>query len=399
MTNPSLPSEILDYVTDLLHNEPETLEQCCLVSKSWLPRARKYLFAVIKFSSASDLESWKKTFPDAANSPAYHARTLLVGCPRLVTASDAEEGGWIRAFSGVASLGVDDGQRYIDAAEVSLAPLHGFSPTLKSLRVCLIRFQQPQIFDLVHSFPLLENLSLAGRNRGPVGDDGDPHGLRTVVPSTSLSFTGSLDLKMRGGVWSAARPLLDLSNGLHFQKFTVLWDCKEDLRWIMGLVVTCSHTLELLDITHAFYRTSVGICTHTNGLILFLVGSGTASLNLSKATKLREALFRPESKSVEWITMALQTITPEHRDLRRISIYVPVHLTFSSVGANIGQYLGGVPSKWWSDLDHLLVRFWESCSIRPRVGCARQGEEGQNTEYCIGCLLPEATKRRIVDTV
>ena len=70
---------MLDRIIDLLHDELETLKQCCLVSKSWVPRTRKNLFAEIEFRSESDLESWKKTFPDVANSPACQALTLSVG--------------------------------------------------------------------------------------------------------------------------------------------------------------------------------------------------------------------------------------------------------------------------------------------------------------------------------
>ncbi|KAF9643160.1 hypothetical protein BDM02DRAFT_3081141, partial [Thelephora ganbajun] len=52
MSNPRqfhLPPEILDYIIDLLHDKPETLKQCCLVSKSWVSRTRKHLFADIEF--------------------------------------------------------------------------------------------------------------------------------------------------------------------------------------------------------------------------------------------------------------------------------------------------------------------------------------------------------------
>ena len=137
----------------------------------------------------------------------------------------------------------------------------------------------------------------------------------------------------------------------------------------------------------------------TNNSILFPVGSESASFSVSKATKLRDAVFRPESKNVEWIATALQTITPEHRDLRQISIYLPFQLTFYKIDANIKRSFGEAASRSWSSLDHLLVQFWELRSIRPRVGCATQGEKGQNTEYCIRCLLPETTKRGIVDPV
>jgi hypothetical protein len=57
MSNPDLPPEILDYIIDLLHDEPETLKRCCLVSKSWVPRTRKHLFADIGFQTEEHLKS------------------------------------------------------------------------------------------------------------------------------------------------------------------------------------------------------------------------------------------------------------------------------------------------------------------------------------------------------
>jgi len=97
--------------------------------------------------------------------------------------------------------------------------------------------------------------------------------------------------------------------------------------------------------------------------------------------------------------MTLKTITPEHRDLRQIVIYLSRDLTLFEVGADLKQFLGGAISRQWSDLDRLLVEFWESRSIRPRVGRVTQGERRRSMEYCIGCLLPEIKKRGIVDMV
>lgn len=119
------------------------------------------------------------------------------------------------------------------------------------------------------------------------------------------------------------------------------------------------------------------------------------SLNLSKATKLRDLTFRPGLETIGWITMALQTITPDHKDLRDISIYALYCLTHSCVG--IKQTLGEATCMQWLDLDRLLIQLWESHSILPTVGCARLGEQGEAMECCIGFLLPEITKRRIVD--
>ena len=136
MQNPYLPPEILDHVVDFLHDEPETLKGCCVVSKSWIPRTRRHLFADIKFHSAGDLVLWEKTFPDVANSPAYYTRTLLVDHGRLLQASlvrDVDDD-WIRAFSRVESLEVDS-KSCIRDCSISLTPCHKFSPTLKSFRV------------------------------------------------------------------------------------------------------------------------------------------------------------------------------------------------------------------------------------------------------------------------
>ena len=397
MTNPFLLQEILDHIIDVLHDEPETLKRCCLVSKSWVPRTRKHVFAHIKFRSASDFKSWKKTFPDIANSPAYHAHTLDVGCPRLVTASDGEEGGWVRAFSSVKNLGVNGGDRYdrgLRASEVSLAPFREFSPTLKSLRVGPIFLPYPGLLDFILSFPLLEDLGLTGYD-DPQFNGNRPDEPQTVIPSTSPPLTGSLEFHLLGGAGDVARQLLDLPNGLHFRKLALSQDHKTDLGWITGLVTRCSHTLEFLEITHTFRRMFAHICVRANDLTLFQVGSEPGSFDLSTATKLRDLVFRPGSQSVEWITMALQTITPEHRELGRLSIHMPYYLTF--FGTGVWRWVGEATCREWSDLDHLLVQFWKSCSIRSKVGCVRLGQNRQSTEDCIGCLLPEITKRGIFD--
>ena len=51
--------------------------------------------------------------------------------------------------------------------------------------------------------------------------------------------------------------------------------------------------------------------------------SSSASVDLSKAIKLGDVVFRPRSPSVDRITMTLLTITPRHRGLRFIRIITP----------------------------------------------------------------------------
>jgi len=249
MSNPHLPPEILDYTVDFLHDKPDTLKQCCLVSKSWIPRTQKHLFTSINFHFLEDLKAWKETFPDPANSPAYHTHSLFVGCPRFVTVADVEEGGWIQAFSHVVQLKVDTDSGNHHDSEVSLVPFHNFSPVLKSLQVssCLPR---SRVFNLICSLPLLEDLTL---HESWVGE-ADYNGIN-FQPLTSPPLTGTFELDSTDGTGPIVRRILDLPGGFHFRKLVLKCRNEEELQWIMALVVGCSDTLEHFDIRHTIYST------------------------------------------------------------------------------------------------------------------------------------------------
>ena len=141
MANPRLPTEISEYIVDFLSDDAGTLKQCCLVSKSWVPCARKHIFSGVYFDYPADLEAWKKAFLDPANTPAYHTRLLYVSCIEVITAADAEEGGWIRAFSNVVRLVMWNGARNFHLmtsadSHISLHRFHGLSIT--GSRSCLL---------------------------------------------------------------------------------------------------------------------------------------------------------------------------------------------------------------------------------------------------------------------
>jgi hypothetical protein len=126
----SLPPEILDLIVDHLHDEPTALKLCCVVSKSWIQRTLKHLFACVEFSAPqSHIEPWKKAFLDPSNSPAHHTRSLSICDIPSVTASDA--GGWIRLFKNLVCLQLES--RDWEACLPSLVPFHGLSPALRSL--------------------------------------------------------------------------------------------------------------------------------------------------------------------------------------------------------------------------------------------------------------------------
>jgi hypothetical protein len=248
MSDLLLPADMLDHVADHLHDKPETLKQCCLVSKSWIPRTRKYLFADIKFYTAKEMQSWKAMFPDPSTSPARYAQTLFVGHPQAVTAADGEAGVWITGFSCVVRLDVG-APRLGTGPPSSLVPFHGFSPALKSLHVGFTVVPLPQIFDLILSFPLLEDLTVVTSHDTSMADgDGSDWLLTATQPPAPLRLTGSLELFLQGGMELATRRLLSLPGGIHFRKLTLPWVCEEDLLAITGLVEGCTHTLESLQI-------------------------------------------------------------------------------------------------------------------------------------------------------
>jgi len=386
------PPEILDYIVDHLHDKRDALKNCCLVSKSWVPRSRKHLFGYVKIHSAAKLNLWKKMFPDKSDSPACHTHTISLTCPEEVTAADAEEGGWIRSFSHVVRLGIHSDPMKYGGPVVPLTPFHGFSPALNYLRILSSTLPNSQIFDLICSLPLLEDLTLGiGGTDDNVPSPDVP--LRVVQP-TSPALTGTLDLTVFGGMESIARRFLGLPNGLHFRELVLSWFYKEDLQWIIALVVGCSDTLERLSVT----------CHLRSAFVSFLRSTcsspspaGNASIDLSKATKLKSVIFLPVTLSVEWITLALQTIAPKHRDLQRICIHLPYHQAFTG-GANIRQTIGEATCGQWLAFDHALVQLWESFSIRPKItyiGPVKEKEVSESMDY----LLPKAMKRGIINLV
>jgi hypothetical protein len=117
----------------------------------------------------------------------------------------------------------------------------------------------------------------------------------------------------------------------------------------------------------------------------------TSIVDLSGAPKLRDAVFRSGPLQIEWIITALRTVTRKTQGLQQISIFIH-NMSIARIGGRIYQH--------WLDLDRLLVQLWESDSIRPKVIDATATlKDEQQMRVWFGCLLPEATKRGVVDLV
>ena len=93
-------------------------------------------------------------------------------------------------------------------------------------------------------------------------------------------------------------------------------------------------------------------------------------IDLSRATKLKTVDLRTDTLAVEWITRTLQTITSKY--LMQIAIVVPPFLT---------GLIHTTVRREWEDLDHVLVQFWTSRSIRP-VFKYKMTPESVMGEYC-----------------
>ena len=110
-------------------------------------------------------------------------------------------------------------------------------------------------------------------------------------------------------------------------------------------------------------------------------------LDLSKLTKLKDVVFGCTGSDIQRITMTLQTA--ESINLEQITIHSPTAFRKPIVESAYRE---------WRDLDRLLLQFWTSRSIRPKIGY-KDGEEGIDLRYLVPRMLPELTSRGIVDLV
>jgi len=341
---------------------------------------------------------WRKTFPDPSTSPAHYTRAPFIGGPKVVTTVDLGEGSWIEGFSRVVHLAMVGQDPFAFGWGAAFVQFRGLS-VVKSLRVNRAAFPSMQLSDLVLSFPLLEDLSVTGDCFHTLVKTGsDLHGLSIAIRPSSLPlFTGSLELFFRGGTGPIVHGWVSLPGGIHFRKLTLTWFREEDIPLTMALVEKCYDTLESLNIGRDGSRgTSIRhLHLYRSNLPPTPADPKPATFNLSNTTKLRDVVFRPQSLTVKWISLALQAVTSDHQDLRRISVDVPYHLAGLRVGEDPWRVIGEGLVEEWFGLDRILLHLLESLSIRTDVIWTWGGSVRVLGNY-IGCLLPEVMKRGMV---
>jgi len=95
--------------------------------------------------------------------------------------------------------------------------------------------------------------------------------------------------------------------------------------------------------------------------------------------------------NVGWINKVLHTT--KSGNLQRISLELPPPNPVLNGAAHLEMI-----RQEWADLDHVLVQFWVSRSLRPKV-IYEPGTEEDELMDRVARLLPELTKRGIIDLV
>ena len=242
MSDIPLPAELLDRVINLVRVDSErSFKNCCLVSKSWIPHVRRYLFEAVVFDSPEKLRLWTDAFPDPSSSPAYHVKKLTVKCPQAIDDTDK---GFISTFRNVVDFTL-----YVRNTHAGVATcFHGFSTSVKILCVDADVLSASRIVNLACSFPRLENLSVFTSQQEGVDEFAGQ-------PTSSPPFTGKLSIRTKAGMDALIPRLLSVQGGLHFRTVAVVWYKEGDSGLTTSLVESCRSALKHLKVDSAFEGT------------------------------------------------------------------------------------------------------------------------------------------------
>ena len=133
----------------------------------------------------------------------------------------------------------------------------------------------------------------------------------------------------------------------------------------------------------------------------FSLASG--SVNLSKATGLKDVALTWELDP-RWVAATLRTITHSHRNLQQILPEIQwkhnVQRIDASNPADLRDEIGETLYRGWLELDEVLSQLLESHAIHSEVACIIRGEaDERQAGYQMGCLLPKAMMRGVVDLI
>ena len=114
-------------------------------------------------------------------------------------------------------------------------------------------------------------------------------------------------------------------------------------------------------------------------------------------------------KSPQWITATFRTITPNHKNLRLVSLgalfVLPPQTTNPTDAVGFEDTIGERIYAGWLELDGVLAQLWETHSIRPEVyyDIISLSVDDEIISPCVDgrrwmeSLLPGVSRRKIVD--
>ena len=227
---PRIPQEIIDEILGRLAPDADrrSLQDCALVSKSWLPSCQRNLFHTISFTCA-DADRWLETFPVPEESPAHLVRNLSLTI-RLGDILFGRFPDYLLWFTSVGSLTLNQ-PRVAPHSSLRL-PRSVTSLTLKSVMATIIGIR-----DVLAQLPNLDDLALSGFL---VPMD------RSLLPGMGTVLKGRFGgrLRLLGGLAheNIMNMLLEIPTGIHFTEIRIR-GVRECSLSVVRLVGACRNTL------------------------------------------------------------------------------------------------------------------------------------------------------------
>jgi len=250
-----IPQEIIDKILDHLVADSgwtesykktlrESLRLCSLVSRSWVPWCRRYLFYTVLFTPRGVVK-WLKTFPVPEKSPAHYVRDLRfsLGGYRGAPAEFFKHTPWFTKVEKTTVLGY----KWFPSLGIPLSarlPQSATSLTIEANKIDLL-----QMRNVMMQLPNLDDLLLSG---SPVDVARKPlQGLGTVLRG---KFGGKFRLSLGSASEDFVNMLLEAPAGLHFTEVYIhTYYSGECLLQTVRLAEACRKTLTKISYARYFH--------------------------------------------------------------------------------------------------------------------------------------------------
>jgi len=239
-----IPNEIIDKILNHLiadsgswgNSLQRSLRSCSLVSKSWVPSCRRYLFHTIIFTSR-DVAKWLETFPVPEESPAHYVKDLRFSLGGRCGAPEkfSRHTPW---FANVEKMALTMNRISLPPGTPFLARLPQ-SVTSLAIKGAWDEIDLVQMRDIMAHLPNLNDLILSGT---VVAQPESRRPLPGLGADLRGRFGGELRIRNGHAGEEFVDMLLEVPTGLHFTKIYICADCPCLLQTVR-LAEACCKTL------------------------------------------------------------------------------------------------------------------------------------------------------------